>query len=65
MRKFWVAYKNKTNPMNVIVVVLQENEKANATTFYRILKQRYENDHLQGFDHWNERNIISWSLIEE
>ena len=65
MRKFWVAYKSEINPMNVTIVELQENEKANANTFYCILKQRYEKDYLKGFDHWNERNIISWSLIEE
>lgn len=65
MRKFWVAYKTEINPMNVTVVELQENEKANAHTFYCILKQRYEKEHLRGFDFWKERNIISWSLIEE
>lgn len=61
MKKYWVAYKNKINPINVTVVSLQENEKANQNTFYCILKQRYE----KMFDHWKERNIISWSLIEE
>lgn len=65
MRKFWVAYKSEISPISTTVVVLQENEKANANTFYCILKQRYEKERLQGFDHWKERNIISWSLIEE
>lgn len=65
MRKFWVTYRNEISPISSTIVTLQENEKANANTFYYILKQRYEKEHLSGFDHWKERNIISWSLIEE
>lgn len=64
MRKFWVAYRNEINPINTTIVVLQENEKANTNTFYLKIKQKCERAFLH-YDHWTERNIISWSLIEE